>query len=77
MIIDWLTKLGEVRVVKGPGAKEIGEGLNLWERKYGRPELICCDAVQANRSKAIREWGDKRGAQLEFSPPFHHASLGS
>ena len=76
VIIDWLSRLGEAWMVKGTGAREIGEGLNRWERQHGRPKVVCSDAAQANRSKAIQEWGRLRDVELEVSPPFHHASLG-
>ena len=61
VMIDWLTKMGEAWVVKGTGAREIGEGLNRWEKLHGRPETICSDAAQANRSKVVQEWGERRG----------------
>ena len=76
VIIDWLSRLGEAWMVKGIGAREVGEGLNRWERQHGRLRVVCSDTVQANRSKAIQEWGRMRDVKLEVSPPFHHASLG-
>ena len=63
-------------MVKGTGAREVGEGLNRWERQHGHPRVVCSDAAHANRSKAIQEWGRMRDVKLEVSPPFHHASLG-
>ena len=63
-------------VTKGTRAQAIGDGLNRWEKQYGRPKVICSDAAQTNRSRMLKEWGDRRGVKLEFSPPFHHASLG-
>ena len=58
------------------GAKEVGWGLNQWEKKYGRPRIICANASSINQSEHVKIWCKQRGVQIEFSPPYHHGSIG-
>ena len=61
--------------MQGARSKEIGEGLNQWVREQGRTSILCADASRANQSEYLRIWCERRGVKLEFSPPFHHASI--
>ena len=74
-IVDLLSKVGKAWAMEGVGSKEIGEGLNRWVRENGRPEVICADASTTSQSKDLHLWCERRGVSLEFSPPFHHASI--
>ena len=58
------------------GAKEVGKGLNKWVAMHGRLEVICADASKTNQSEQVRQWCQRRGVGIEYSPPYHHESIG-
>ena len=76
VVIDMLTRTGAAWAVKGAGGKEITGGLEKWIRARGTPSVICSDVSQATQSKDLQLWCAGKGVTHEYSPPYHHASLG-
>ena len=75
-IVDLLTKVGAVWAMRKAGGKEIIEGLWRWTRTRGTPSMICVDVCQATQLKELQQCCANKGVTLEYSPPYHHASLG-
>ena len=51
-------------------------GLEHWVKGRGDPKVLCADVAQSTRSHELRNWYKGRNVSQEFSPPYHHASIG-
>ena len=76
VVADRLTGFSEARAFKGAGSREIIIGLEHWVRVRGRPKILCADVAQATWSREFRAWCKEKGILQEFSPPYHHSSIG-
>ena len=75
-IVDMLTRRGSAWAMKGAGGKEILEGLRQWVRDKGKPSVVCSDVCKATQSRDLQQWCDRERVVHEYSPPYHHASIG-
>lgn len=76
MIVDRLIGVSGAWACKGAGSREIILGLDQWVRDRGVPRVLCVDFAQATRSHELKKWCQERGITQEFSPPYHHSSIG-
>ena len=60
----------------GAGGAEVVGGLKRWVQGKGVPLVICSDVCKATRSKELQRWCIEAGVKQEYSPPYHHASIG-
>ena len=42
----------------------------------GAPSVLCSDVCKATQSKELQRWCAQEGVTQEYSPPYHHASIG-
>ena len=75
-IVDMLTRRADAWAVRGAGGAEIVGGLKRWVQGKGVPSVICSDVCKATQSKELRRWCVEAGVKQEYSPPYHHASIG-
>ena len=76
VIIDRLTGFGQAIAFRNARSREIIVGLEHWVKGRGDPRVLCADVAQATRSQELRNWCKGRNVSQEFSPPYHHASIG-
>ena len=58
------------------GGADIVRGLKKWAQVQGVPSILCSDVCKATQSKELRQWCTQEGVKQEYSPPYHHASIG-
>ena len=51
-------------------------GLKKWTATQGTPSILCSDVCKATQSKELQRWCVQEGVTQEYSPPYHHASIG-
>ena len=51
-------------------------GLEHWVKSKWCPRVLCADSAQATRSQELKVWCRGKNILQEFSPPYHHASIG-
>ena len=61
---------------RGTGGADIVQGLKKWTATQGRPSILCSDVCKATQSKELQRWCVQEGVTQEYSPPYHHASIG-
>ena len=71
-----LTRRAGAWAVTGAGGKEIVGGLRKWVQTQGTPSVLCSDVCKATQSKELQQWCTQMGVTQEYSPPYHHASIG-
>ena len=76
VIIDRLTGFGQAPAFRNAKSREIIVGLEHWVKGRGDPRVLCIDVARATQSQELRNWCKGRNVPQEFSPPFHHASIG-
>ena len=76
VVVDRLTGVSGAWAFRGAGSREIIRGLEWWVRSRGCPQVLCADVAQATRSRELKNWCKDRGVRQEFSPPYHHSSIG-
>ena len=42
----------------------------------GTPSVLCSDVCKAMQSRELQRWCMQEGVTQEYSPPYHHASIG-
>ena len=51
-------------------------GWKKWVQIQGTPSILCSDVCKATQSNELRRWCEKEGVKQEYSPPYHHSSIG-
>ena len=76
VIVDMLTRRAGAWATIGAGGADIVRGLKKWTATQGTPSILCSDVCKATQSKELRRWCVQEGVTQEYSPPYHHASIG-
>ena len=76
VIVDMLTRQAGAWATIGVGGADIVRGLKKWIATQGTPSILCSDVCKATQSKELRRWCVQEGVTREYSPPYHHASIG-
>ena len=45
-------------------------------QEHGTPSILCSDVCKATQYKELEKWCAQEGVTQEYSPPYHHASIG-
>ena len=76
VIVDMLTKKAGAWAVTGVGGADIVQGLKKWAQTQGAPSVLCSDVCKTTQSKELQRWCVQEGVIQEYSPPYHHSSIG-
>ena len=76
VVVDMLTRRAGAWATTGAGGADIVRGLEKWVATQGVPSIVCSDVCKATQSKELQGWCGRRGLTQEYSPPYHHASIG-
>jgi len=76
VIVDMLTRRAGAWATTGAGGADIVRGLKRWAATQGVPSILCSDVCKATQSKELQGWCLQEGVTQEYSPPYHHASIG-